>query len=119
MKNTYLFLALAGFLLFSCAPASAQDHHSTARKLKRGVVNVVTAPLEIPKQTRIYWKAGAKKTDHILVWILSGFVKGSVNTVARIGSGLWDIASSPWETAKDDQPLFKPDYVFDGCKGLF
>ena len=98
-------------LLLLTPPARAEEPQN--HKLTRGLVNVITAPLEIPTQTRIYWKEGAKVTDHILVWIFSGFVKGTVNTVARIGSGAWDIVSSPFAVPADYAPLYRPEYVFD------
>gem|GEM_PF-914933 len=106
-------------LLILVVPAHAEN--KPLNKLSRGVVNVATAPVEIPKQVRIYWKEGAQKTPHIIVWILSGFVKGSVNTVTRISSGAWDIVSFPWAVPEDYQPLVKPDYVFSkdtaSCSG--
>lgn len=83
------------------------------KKIKRGVVNVVTSPLEIPKEVRAHWIKGSEKTYHILVWIACGFVKGTVMTAARIGSGAWDIVSAPVSVPEDNEPLLKPDYVFD------
>ena len=82
-------------------------------KLIRGVTNVVTAPFEIPKQTRAYWIEGAYITDHIIAWAFSGFVWGGVQTVKRAGSGLWDIVSFPFDKPADNEPLLKPDYVFE------
>ncbi|MFA5088534.1 MAG: hypothetical protein WC552_05815 [Candidatus Omnitrophota bacterium] len=96
------------FLLFS-SQALAQN---PGQKLKRGVVNILTAPIEIPKQTRIYWKKGAQKTDHVLVWIFSGFIDGTIQMAQRILSGTWDILSFPVNLPKDYAPLKKPDTVF-------
>jgi putative exosortase-associated protein (TIGR04073 family) len=93
-------------------PLRAEDTPKT--KLTRGVVNITTAPLEIVKQTRLYWKKGAQKTPHIIVWIFSGFVKGVVNTVTREVSGAWDMISFPLAVPADYQPLVKPDTVFGG-----
>lgn len=82
-------------------------------KLQRGVVNVLTAPIEIPRQTRAYWIEGAQLTDHILVWVFSGAVYGVVQTVKRAGSGVWDIISFPFDRPQGYEPLLKPDYVFE------
>ncbi len=90
-----------------------------AKKLGRGVINIATAPLEVPKQARIYWKEGAKKTDHILVWIFSGIVKGGANTAGRLGSGLWDVVTFPFNIPKDKKALFQPEYVFSDYQELF
>ena len=81
-------------------------------KLVRGLTNVVTSPFEIPKQIRAYWIEGAQQTDHILVWVASGFVRGIVEDVKRFGSGVWDVVSFPISVPGDYEPLLKPDYVF-------
>ena len=104
-----IFLVL---FLSAVSPAAFADG-KPMDKLTRGVTNVVTAPLEIPKQTVIYWIEGAKMTKHVSVWILSGVVKGHVNMVRRIGSGLWDVVSFPFQKPEDFEPLFKPDYVYE------
>ena len=83
------------------------------QKLGRGIVNVVTAPVEIPKEIRAHWIKGSEKTYHIIVWIFCGTVKGVVMTGARIGSGSWDIATAPINIPQDYAPLLKPEYVFD------
>ena len=82
------------------------------KKFSRGAINVVTSPMEIFKQTRAYWIKGARHTPHIIVWIISGAVKGSVETVRRLGSGIWDMASCPWALPHGYEPLVKPDFVF-------
>ena len=84
-----------------------------ADKLKRGVVNLVTAPVEIPKNVRAYWIEGSEVTSHISFWLFSGLVKGMVDSVARFGSGAWDVLTFPWEDTVDRQPLVQPSYVFD------
>ena len=80
-------------------------------------MNVVTAPLEIPKETRAYWIKGSEKTDHILVWLFAGAVKGVVETVKRAGSGVWDVVTFPFEKPADYEPLMKPHYVLDDWPG--
>lgn len=82
-------------------------------KAKRGIISVVTAPIEIPKEIRAHWIKGSEKTYHVGVWILCGFVKGTVMMTARIGSGVWDVVTFPIKTPKNYEPLLKPDYVFD------
>ncbi len=79
------------------------------QKVGRGITNVVTAPVEIPREIRAHWIKGSEKTYHILVWIFCGFVKGTVMTTARVGSGVVDIATSPFK----NDALLQPNYVFD------
>ncbi len=100
------------FLIFLFVPNSYAASEPL-NKLRRGMTNVVTAPAEIPKEIRAHWIKGSEKTYHIIVWIFCGFVKGTVMTTARLGSGVWDIVSSPVAIPKDYQPLLKPDYVFE------
>ena len=110
MKKVILILSLS-ILLIEAPWASAQKH--AGQKLQRGIINVVTAPLEVPKQARVYWKEGAKKTDHILVWIFSGAAKGMADMTHRIVSGVWDIITFPFNIPKGYEPLKKPDYVLE------
>lgn len=98
-------------LVFGSASISHADT-GPLNKLVRGLTNVVTSPFEIPKQIRAYWIEGAHHTDHILVWVISGFTRGVVEDVKRFGSGIWDVLSFPVSIPGDYEPLMKPDYVF-------
>ncbi len=109
MKKIFIFTVILTLYLIPFVYAE----QNPGKKFYRGVVNVVTAPVEIPKQARAYWIEGAQKTDHILVWIGSGAVWGMVQTVKRVGSGFWDIVSFPFEKPDKYEPLLKPDFVFD------
>ncbi len=82
-------------------------------KAKRGIISVVTSPIEIPKEVRAHWIKGSEKTYHVGVWVFCGLIKGTVMMTARIGSGVWDVATFPIKTPKNYEPLLKPDYVFD------
>ena len=82
-------------------------------KLQRGIVNLVTAPVEIPKQVRASWITGSEKTFHISAWLFYGFVKGLWMTPVRMVSGLWDIVTFPFDTPAKGKSLLTPAYVFD------
>ncbi|MCB9772326.1 MAG: exosortase system-associated protein, TIGR04073 family [Candidatus Omnitrophica bacterium] len=99
-------------LIFISVPNSFAESNKI-QKLRRGVTNVFTAPLEIPKEIRAHWIAGSEKTPHILVWIFCGAVKGTVMTAARVGSGAWDIVTFPTGILENHEPLIEPDFVFD------
>lgn len=108
-------IMLIAVLLF-CLMFAASDTEAAANpaeKFWRGVVNVVTAPVEIPKQIRASWIEGAKKTDHIIVWMFSGAVWGTVQAIKRAGSGLWDVASFSVKIPDEYQSLIQPGCVFD------
>ena len=83
------------------------------QKLKRGIVNVVTAPIEIAKGVDEGWKESADQKQPAGTGIFGGFFKGIANTIERMGSGLWDIVSFPFETPAHYEPLMKPDYVLE------
>jgi putative exosortase-associated protein (TIGR04073 family) len=93
--------------------ASAVSAGSPVQKLERGFLNVLTAPVEIPKEIRAHWIAGSEKTYHIIVWIVSGFVKGSARTIVRVGSGLWDITTFSLNVPDEYGSVIHPEYVFD------
>lgn len=107
----YAVIITAALSLVYASPVYAESNPAT--KLVRGVINIVTAPVEIPKQARAYWIEGTYKTDHFLIWTGVGSVWGMVQTVKRAGSGFWDIISFPFATPADYDPLLKPDFVFE------
>ena len=109
MRKIIVLLVFMSFLSLSLANAD----HGPGHKLYRGVVNIVTAPIEIPKQARAYWIKGAQLTPHIIAWIGCGVVWGVVQGIKRVGSGFWDVVSFPFNKPAEYEPLFKPNYVFD------
>ena len=86
---------------------------SPLEQLGRGLTNVVTSPVEIPKQVRRYWIRGSEKTFHIIAWVFCGAVKGMINSTARLGSGFWDVVTVVVPRSTTAAPLMKPDYVFE------
>ena len=84
-----------------------------AEKLSRGIVNIITAPIEIAKQVDLSWKESAHKTQNVGTGIFSGIVKGLAYMVWRAGSGLWDVVSFPFKTPANYEPLMKPEFVLD------
>ena len=82
-------------------------------KLKRGAINLVSFPLEIPKQTKMVVDDG-KNIPSKLVLIVPGMLKGVGYGLVRAVSGLWDVATFNVNYPKDSQPLLKPDYVWEG-----
>lgn len=99
------------FLMVVCANVS-QAADNPGKKLVRGFVNIITAPVEIPKQTRAYWITGAQKTPHISASLFAGAVWGVVQGVKRVGSGVWDIVSFPVNQPQEYASLMQPACVF-------
>ena len=107
------YIKLTIFLFVILNFTSLSYAHNMGTKLKRGFVNIITAPIEIPKQTSQYWKKGTEKSKHPCIWLFPGFIKGVVNTVGRLGSGLWDVVTFNIEMPAHYEPLMKPDYVLE------
>ena len=96
-------------LLGMTVEARAEFH--PFKLLRRGATNIVTAPLEIPKQTIASIDEGKEKTYHVSVWAFAGFMKGIAYTIGRMGSGMFDILTSNFDRNVD--PLMTPEYVVD------
>ena len=120
MKNKLIILSILTICLFVSDPCFAENstinsepkqENQMTKKLKRGAINIVTSPLEIPKQIKKYWNEGKEKDQKNIVWLTVGTVKGLVNTVGRLGSGVWDVATFNVDKPLNYEPLMKPDFV--------
>jgi putative exosortase-associated protein (TIGR04073 family) len=110
---------LTGMILFLAGSCFAQEGYLKSRpmqKLKRGVVNVVTAPLEIPKQVKLHWDDSGTNPIEKTAYLFGGLIKGAAYTVGRVGSGLWDIVTLNLDIPGNNEPLVKPDYVWSDEK---
>jgi len=85
-------------------------------KAKRGAINIVTSPLEIPKQAKYEVNVTEEKPGKIIA-LFGGTVKGLVYTIGRLGSGLYDVLTFNINTPKGYEPLVKPDYVCEKLSG--
>jgi len=111
-------ILIAGFLFLSNVYADdssnetvTSEENTMAVKFKRGLINIATSPLEIPKQIRNYWNKGKEKNQKNIVWVTAGTVKGIANMVGRLGSGVWDVTTFNVNMPKNYEPLMKPDFV--------
>ncbi len=106
MKNfVIILLACAVLLGYTSALYAAKD---TGEKLTRGVANVLSGVLEVPKTIGEEWKA----SNNAFVGVVAGTFKGLAWWIARTGSGLWDVVTFPFPLPSNYDPLFKPDYVW-------
>ena len=88
-------------------------------KFSRGVVNVGTAPLEIPKQMIKRAQEG-RGADGQLAGYITGTITGIGWGIWRLGSGIVDVFSAPFcgnekglidpEFVSEDNPLKHPSY---------
>lgn len=122
-KLLTLLMAILTIGALTLAPVSAQqvsaqsvastelerensDINKMFHKLGRGVVNVLTGWIEIPKQTAAEWR----RTDPFTGTVL-GVIKGSAFAVARTFVGFYEVISFPFPIPRDYQPLMEPEFV--------
>ncbi len=128
MKKIYIIFFIVITLSIAAASSFASDNPpknsssssetkitvvNPVEKFNRGIINIITAPIEIAKQVDLSWKESAQKTQNVGTGIVSGIVKGLAYTVWRAGSGLWDVISFPFKTPANYEPLMKPEFVLD------
>ncbi len=82
------------------------DVNKIFHKLGRGVVNVLTGWLEIPKQTAKEWR----RTDPFTGTVL-GLIKGLWLGIARTFAGFYEIISFPFPIPRNYEPIMLPEFV--------
>lgn len=113
-QNQNTASSTASTLDSSAAAKPASTVQNPAEKLSRGIVNIITSPIEIAKQVDLGWKRSTANKQNASVGIFSGLCKGLVYTVGRMGSGAWDVLTFPFKnSAGTYEPLMKPEFVLD------
>jgi putative exosortase-associated protein (TIGR04073 family) len=112
----FLALTLALFSIVSNTWAERVDSKTEqavephVHKLSRGLVNVGTAPFELPKQMIKKAQEGNGPAGEFAGYV-SGIVTGIGWTFCRFGSGIVDIVSAPFPGNKEG--LIKPEFISD------
>ena len=109
MKKNFTLMTffLAGIFLTTLAQAD----NMITMKIKRGVTNVFTSPLEISNKVCAHFKE-TKGTAAKAIGFVPSIMHGVAYTIIRMGSGLWDIATCNLDVPKGGQPILKPDYAW-------
>ena len=104
-----------GFAEEKVASNSDASGYKWSDKMSRGLVNTFTGPIEIIRGIDLTSKSdGAMKG-----WTL-GLVKGFAGTVMRMGAGVLDFITFPFDFPdKDKAPLVKPTYVWEDWEGEY
>jgi len=84
--------------------AEAQD---PVQKLGRGVANMLTGWVELPKN--IY---DTSVEENVIIGLTLGTVRGFGMFVVRTGAGIYEIATFPFAIPEDYAPVLIPEYVF-------
>ena len=103
-----LILCIAAVAL----PALAQEGSTIekmGKKLGRGIVNIATGWVELPKN--IY--DTSVETNNPLLGITYGTLKGLGMTVVRTGAGAYDTITFLFPLPQNYTPILEPEFVFE------
>ncbi len=77
-------------------------------KLKRGATNIVTSPVEVAREIQI-----TSEEKNLLHGWTVGLVKGLGQGVVRLGSGVIDVLTCPFNFPDAQKgPLIEPEFVW-------
>ena len=103
LKGIIVILAV----LFTLNICSTNCYSENAlRKLGRGIANIITGWVEIPKN--VY---DTTQDENIFMGLTIGLAKGLGMSVIRTGAGIYDTVTFPFPVPQDYEPLLEPEYV--------
>jgi putative exosortase-associated protein (TIGR04073 family) len=100
-------IILAVVLLTIFAMATTCYAQDPGKKIMRGLANVLTGWVELPKN--IY---ETSVEDNIFAGLTIGLAKGIGMTIVRTGAGLYETITFPFPIPEDYAPVLEPEYVF-------
>jgi putative exosortase-associated protein (TIGR04073 family) len=106
MALTLLCLAGSAFAQSGDIYRQQSDANKMFHKLGRGVVNVLTCWVEVPRNIAIEWE----KTDPATGLVL-GTVKGAAWGFSRLATGVFEVFTFPLPVPEAYQPLMEPEFV--------
>ena len=101
---------LFGAIILCQMPAIAQAEMQpggAVSKLGRGIINVFTGWVEIPK--RVIETSQASGTAAGWTW---GLLRGLGHGFVRTAAGLYEVFTFPFPAPPDYQPVIQPEFVF-------
>src|SRR3990167_4221226 len=100
--RTLTFLTI-GFLSFPSITHAA----GPATKLGRGIANVITRWVEIPKRI-----TETSQTDGVAAGITWGLLRGFGYGFIRTAAGFYEFFTFPFPAPPDYEPVIQPEFVF-------
>jgi putative exosortase-associated protein (TIGR04073 family) len=116
--SALLTLFAAAFFALAPVSASAQtaadedvyrentDIDKIFNKLGRGVVNILTGWVEIPRNIAKEWR----RTDPFTGTVI-GLFRGAGWAVARTFVGFYEVISFPFPVPREYEPIMQPEYI--------
>ena len=100
-------LIMAVVMIMVLAVATASYAQDPAKKLGRGLANILTGWIELPKN--IY---DTSVEDNPLAGLTIGLAKGVGMTIVRTGAGIYEVVTFPFPIPEDYGPVLEPEFVF-------
>ncbi len=100
-------LAIAIVMVMVLALATVSYAQDPAKKLGRGLANILTGWIELPKN--IY---DTSVEDNPLAGLTIGLAKGIGMTIVRTGAGIYEVVTFPFPIPEDYGPVLEPEFVF-------
>jgi len=104
-------LILLSAVLISALIAKPCFAGGPLRKLGRGLTNLLTGIVEIPKKVIL-----TSKKENLAKGLTSGFMKGVQEGMVRTASGLYETLTFPIPAPADFEPMVSPEFVFEEWK---
>jgi len=106
MKKGIIVVVALMTILCLASTAYAQD---PGKKLMRGLANILTGWVELPKN--IY---ETSVEDNMFSGLTIGLAKGIGMTIVRTGAGVYETVTFPFPIPEDYAPVLEPEFVFGG-----
>ncbi|GEM_PF-1609117 len=110
-RGLVLFCFFVGALQgsgFGSSETSETKKYDWQTKLKRGAINIVTSPVEVARQIQM-----TSNEKNLLNGWTVGLVQGLGQAVVRLGSGLIDVLTCPFDFPDPHKgPLMEPEFVW-------
>ena len=104
MKKSIIVVVALMMIVSIATTCYAQD---PGKKLMRGLANVLTGWVELPKN--IY---ETSVEDNVFAGLTIGLAKGVGMTIVRTGAGVYETITFPFPIPEDYAPVLEPEYVF-------
>ena len=101
-------LILLSAVLISALIAKPCFADGPLRKLGRGLANLFTGIVEIPKKVIL-----KSKKENLAKGLTSGFMEGVQEGLVRTASGLYETLTFPIPAPADFEPMVSPEFVFE------
>ncbi len=109
-----IFILIAGILgtVVCVANSYAYEYYEDTNafgKLTRGISNIVTSPIEVPRNVVVQ-----SKESNIIYGMTIGLGKGLVKTLFRFGAGVVETLTFPFNFPDEfKDPIIQPEYVWE------